>query len=135
MPSILGARVYPGYFFIVESSFDQILMGYICHIKSWRIPLDLPHTYYLSHLSELKKKKQKTKANHLIKCVYFHPNGVFMNKTLEIGINCTLFSTFLNVLLLLVITTECIFNALRKFDAIILFICDSPSIQMSALNY
>lgn len=57
-----------------------------------------------------------------------------MNKDFEISINCTLFSTFLNVLLLLVITTECIVNALRKFDAIIPFICDSPSIQI-ALNY
>lgn len=44
------------YFFAVESVLDQILMGYICHIKSWPILLDLPHTYYLSHLSELKKK-------------------------------------------------------------------------------
>lgn len=107
-------------------------MWRVCHIKNWPIVLDLPHTYYLGHLSELKKN---CKANHLIKCVYFHPNGVFMNKTLEIGINCTLFSTFLNVLLLLIITTECIFNALRKFDAIIPFICDSSLIQMSALNY
>ena len=58
-----------------------------------------------------------------------------MNETLEIGINCALFSTFLNVLLLLIITTECIFKALRKFDAIIPFICDFPPIQISALNY
>ena len=58
-----------------------------------------------------------------------------MNETLEIGINCALFSTFLNVLLLLIITTECIFKALRKFDAIIPFIYDFPPIQISALNY
>lgn len=60
---------------------------------------------------------------------------VCLYETLEIGISCTLFSTFLNVLLQLVITTECIFNALRKFDAIIPFTSDFPSIQMSTLNY
>lgn len=58
-----------------------------------------------------------------------------MNKSLEIGINCTLFSTFLNMLPLFIIATECIFNALGKFDAVISFICDSSPIQISALNY
>lgn len=81
MSSTLGARYTLLFLYHSrESAFDQILMGYVCHIKNWHIALDLPYTYYLGHLSEFKKN---CRSNHLIKYVYFHPNGVFMNKPLK----------------------------------------------------